>query len=239
MEKQLLLIGLMLCTGAGLARAEEASTNTSTSASANTAASNSSETTEAEQSMDAQAAMPGGEAKVTQRLAEEFNVQPAKIEALRNKKMGYGEIHHALSLAKQLPGGLTQDNINTVMQMRQEEHMGWGQIAHSMNTNLGAVIRSGKEGSSTDTEAQSLTRSGIQAHTGLGNASAKSNVGASAGFEHSAAGGSSGLHSGVGASAGVRSNEAVHLGNDAGGRGLGGIIGRNSGGSSSHGRGQR
>lgn len=82
---------------------------------------------------------PAGVQRVTQRLAETFHVAPEIVTQLREQQMGFGEIDHALTLANQLPGGATQENIDQIMAMRRGQGMGWGRIAHELDTTLGAA----------------------------------------------------------------------------------------------------
>ena len=50
-----------------------------------------------------------------------------------------GEERDPKVLAERLPGGLTDGNVEQVLDMRQEQGMGWGQIAKSQGTTLGAA----------------------------------------------------------------------------------------------------
>ncbi|MBI4342048.1 MAG: hypothetical protein HY599_01630 [Candidatus Omnitrophica bacterium] len=97
----------------------------------------------ADTTIDEEASTPAGAQRVTERLAAEFNVETETIQSLREQQLGYGEIHHALSLAKQMPGGVTQENIDQVMAMRQDSQMGWGQIAQELGTKLGPSTKRG------------------------------------------------------------------------------------------------
>jgi hypothetical protein len=90
------------------------------------------EVTQEEAAMDAEAATPAGAARVTERLAQQFNVETSQIEALREQRMGYGEIHRALTLAGHMPGGITEENLAQITAMRQEQHMGWGRISQEV-----------------------------------------------------------------------------------------------------------
>jgi hypothetical protein len=82
-----------------------------------------------------------GEKVVTQRLEKEFKVSSTQIQGLRDKKMGYGDIAIALSLAQKMPGGATNANIQQVMTMRQgSPTMGWGEIAKKLGTKLGPAV---------------------------------------------------------------------------------------------------
>ncbi|HEX9780636.1 MAG TPA: hypothetical protein VGB20_05410 [bacterium] len=116
--------------------------------------------------LDEQASTPEGVAKVTQQLAGEFGVEESVIGDLRQEQFGFGEIHHALSLAEQLPGGATQENIDQVVAMRTEQKLGWGQISQELGTKLGTVNRPGSDGSSAlpapdeGAAAQSVSREG-------------------------------------------------------------------------------
>ena len=115
---------------------------------------------------DQEASTPEGTARVTDRLAEKFHVETKVISDLREKNLGYGEIDHALTLANQLPGGATQENIDQIMTLRQEKDMGWGQIAQELDTKLGAAKRAPipestpTEATGTEASTSSVTRSG-------------------------------------------------------------------------------
>ena len=73
-----------------------------------------------------------------QKLAKEFNVKESRIDSLRRQKLGYGEIRHVLSIAEQMPGGIDNDNIKRIMDMRQgaEHKEGWGHIAQELGVKL-------------------------------------------------------------------------------------------------------
>jgi hypothetical protein len=89
------------------------------------------------------AGSPAGQKVVAEKLKKEFNVTDAQITALRDQKMGYGEMAIVFSLAKQLggAGGITQQNIDAIMVKRSGPPvMGWGQIAKSYNLKLGAIV---------------------------------------------------------------------------------------------------
>lgn len=165
------------------------------------------ETTAEDEAIEEEAATPEGVTKVTQRLADTYHVDAEVITDLREQQMGFGEINHALTLANQLPGGATQANIDQVMQLRKEEGMGWGQIAHEMDTTLGKAKRDpiqdptppeppaetsgGTEtGGTVDaTSTQSITRSGTNAGS-QGKAKGKAFHGVGTGAGVSSTGGS-------------------------------------------------
>ena len=82
-----------------------------------------------------------GATVVTQRLEKEFNVTDTQIQALRDQKLGYGEIAIVLSLAQKMDGGITDANIQSVMTLREgPPTMGWGEIAKKLGTKLGPTI---------------------------------------------------------------------------------------------------
>ncbi len=82
---------------------------------------------------------PADSAVVQEKLATKFGVEESQIANLRDENLGYGEIDHTLTLAERLPGGITDENVNTILAMRQDQHMGWGQIAKAQDTTLGAA----------------------------------------------------------------------------------------------------
>lgn len=91
--------------------------------------------------LEQDAGKPEGEKTVTDKLMAEFNVDAARIQALRDQKMGYGGVSIALSLAQGLPGGITDANVQKVMALRQGPPvMGWGKVAKELGMNLGSVI---------------------------------------------------------------------------------------------------
>ncbi len=82
-----------------------------------------------------------GATVVTARLEKEFKVTDAQIQALRDKKLGYGEIAIVFSLAQKLPGGITDANISQVMALRQgPPTMGWGEVAKKFDLKLGPTV---------------------------------------------------------------------------------------------------
>jgi hypothetical protein len=91
--------------------------------------------------VDKDATQPEGQKAVESRLKSEFKVDDARIQGLRDQKLGYGEISIALALAQKMPGGITDANMKTIMSERQGPPvMGWGQIAKKEGVKLGKVI---------------------------------------------------------------------------------------------------
>ena len=84
-----------------------------------------------------EASAPEGEAAVIGKIEKEFNVDESVIAGLRGQKLGYGEISIALSLAERLPGGITAENIDRIISMRQGPPVeGWGNIARDLDLSL-------------------------------------------------------------------------------------------------------
>jgi hypothetical protein len=84
---------------------------------------------------------PAGEKVVTERIEKEFGVDEARVKSLRDKGLGYGEVAISLSLAKTLPGGITDENVDKVLAMRQgPPKEGWGNIAKKLGVKLGPVV---------------------------------------------------------------------------------------------------
>ena len=90
--------------------------------------------------LDKDSAKPEGTNIVTEKLKSEFKVDDARVQGLRDQKLGYGEVSIVLSLAKEMPGGITDANVQKIMAMRQGPPvMGWGNIAKDLNLKLGPV----------------------------------------------------------------------------------------------------
>ena len=91
--------------------------------------------------INATAGTEKGAEVVTQRLVKEFNVTDTQIQALRDQKLGYGEIAIVFSLAQKMDGGVTDANIQSIMTLREgPPTMGWGEIAKKQGTKLGPTI---------------------------------------------------------------------------------------------------
>ena len=91
--------------------------------------------------LDKDAGKQEGTEIVTKRLEKEFGVTASQVESLRDKKLGFGEITIAFSLAQKMPGGITDANINKILTMRQSRPVeGWGEIAKKLGVKLGPVL---------------------------------------------------------------------------------------------------
>ena len=123
--------------------------------------------------VDQEAQDDEGRGRVVEKLRNEFQVEESVINDLRSRDMGYGEVGIALSLAKQMPGGITDENIQKVMDLRQgESKMGCGNVAKELDLNVGKAVSQNKkmaneakavrvkksEQTQTQTEAQTQTQ---------------------------------------------------------------------------------
>lgn len=91
--------------------------------------------------LDKDAGKHEGREVITERLEKEFGATAGQIESLRDKKLGFGEIAIAFSLARRMPGGITNANINTILAMRQGHPAeGRGKIAKKLGIKLGPVL---------------------------------------------------------------------------------------------------
>ncbi|MDP2865589.1 MAG: hypothetical protein Q8O90_05040 [Elusimicrobiota bacterium] len=91
--------------------------------------------------MDKEAAMPACQEAFQERIKTGFGVDDARVQGLLDQKMGYGEISIALGLAQQLPGGITEANVQKIAALRQGPPvMGWGRISRDLGLKLGPVI---------------------------------------------------------------------------------------------------
>ena len=87
------------------------------------------------------AAKPDGEKAVLKELGSVFKVSDAQVRTLRDRKLGYGEIAIVLSLARKMPGGVTESNVEKVVAMRQGPPIaGWGKVAGQLGIKLGPTV---------------------------------------------------------------------------------------------------
>ena len=87
--------------------------------------------------IDDDASTAAGESAVVGKIVGEFGVDEALVQDLRAQKLGYGEITLALSLAERLPGGINDENLDKVLDLRQGPPVqGWGNVARSLDLSL-------------------------------------------------------------------------------------------------------
>lgn len=94
----------------------------------------------------ASAEMEPKDAGMDEKLKTEYKVDEARIESLRAKSLGYGEIKNVLAIAEKMPGGISDANVDKIMALRQGPPvMGWGEIAKKQGVTLGSVVGKGAE----------------------------------------------------------------------------------------------
>lgn len=87
------------------------------------------------------AAKPDGEKAVVKRIVVDLQTTEPQVRALRDNKLGYGEIAVVLSLAQAMPGGTTDANIQKVLALHQgPPALGWGQVAKQLGTKLDKTV---------------------------------------------------------------------------------------------------
>ncbi len=88
--------------------------------------------------INSDANLPQGDNVIAKQLTDSFNVKSDKVSSLLGKNMQYGDIAAILAFADKMPGGVTDANINQVVNMRSKA-AGWDQLAKSLNVNIGDV----------------------------------------------------------------------------------------------------
>lgn len=84
--------------------------------------------------------------EISWRLKEKFGASLAQMDALRRQQLGYGEIAIIISMADQLPGGVDDENIQRIVELRRnEERRSWGNITQELGVRLAHVIQEVKE----------------------------------------------------------------------------------------------
>jgi len=92
-------------------------------------------------SVNQQAGQSEGQKTVITRLENQFNVDATRIDGLRSQGLGFGEVAIVLALAQKMTGGITDANVQSVMNLRTgTPPMGWGAIAHTLGEKLGKVV---------------------------------------------------------------------------------------------------
>ena len=91
--------------------------------------------------IDKKANEPEGKKHVVEKLENQYHVSDERINKLREQKLGYGEIGIVFSMAEKMPGGINDDNIKKIMELRQggTHKEGWGKIANELNLKPGDI----------------------------------------------------------------------------------------------------
>lgn len=86
-------------------------------------------------------AVPFAAADEAERIKTSYSVDDARVQSLRDQKLGYGEISKVLALAEMRDGGINDANVNAILAERNgPPKMGWGQIAKKQGTTIGALM---------------------------------------------------------------------------------------------------
>jgi hypothetical protein len=83
----------------------------------------------------------GAEQAVIDRISKDLTVAAEQIRTLHTQGLRYGEVIAVLSLARRMPGGITEANIERVRSLRAgPPQLGWGQVAAQIKTKLGPAV---------------------------------------------------------------------------------------------------
>jgi hypothetical protein len=86
---------------------------------------------------------PDGQRRVTERIANQFKVQPSVVSDLRSRKLGFGGATIALALSQELmkrDSTLSQQAALDRIVAQRQAGKGWGVIAHDLGLKLGHVV---------------------------------------------------------------------------------------------------
>lgn len=87
------------------------------------------------------ASAPEGERAVVRRIAADFRIAEDAVRTLRGAGLGYGEIVIVYTLARALPGGITEANVGQVRALREGPPVrGWDAVAKGAGAKLGKVV---------------------------------------------------------------------------------------------------
>ena len=95
---------------------------------------------------EAEEAVSAVEDRKAEELAERFKVSRKEVLDMRKSRMGWGEINHALAIARKSGKPLAE-----ILSLR-ESGLGWGEIAKKYGFKLGEAAGKGKEKERTEPE---------------------------------------------------------------------------------------
>lgn len=99
---------------------------------------------------------PGGEKAVVDMLKSEFKVDGPRIQGIRARGLGYGEVSAVLTLAQNLPGRITDVNVRNVIKQRMGPPVkGWGEVTKELGMKPDAAINKLKK---VQAEVRKLTK---------------------------------------------------------------------------------
>lgn len=81
--------------------------------------------------IDNEARKLGGTKVVSEHFKGQFGINTDEIVALREQKIGYGDIGIVLAMAEQLPGGINRDNLDKIVSLHAGQNIShrWETIA--------------------------------------------------------------------------------------------------------------
>jgi hypothetical protein len=72
------------------------------------------------------------------RLSDKYDLTLGQVDGLLNRNIEYGDLAAVVTFAKEMRGGVKDENINKVMNLRQSG-MEWDQIAEKLNLDLSDI----------------------------------------------------------------------------------------------------
>lgn len=101
------------------------------------------------------AMVPQGESIVAKQLADDFSVTSDRINVVLGNMMQYGDVAAVLAFAEKLPGGITNPNVDRVMNIRSKG--AWTDVAQ--NFGIDPAIAAGRLSSIQDNIQTALAES--------------------------------------------------------------------------------
>jgi hypothetical protein len=84
---------------------------------------------------------PKGEPAVMMRITSDFKVAPERVRSLRDRGLSYGEVAVVLSFVQMMPGGITDQNIDRLLALRQgPPAVSWGAAAERLGLKVGKTV---------------------------------------------------------------------------------------------------
>lgn len=88
--------------------------------------------------LNSDANMPQGDKIISKQLTDSFRVSSDKVNTMLGRSLQYGDVAATFAFADKMPGGITDANVNQIVNMR-SKGTGWDQIAKSLNVSIGDV----------------------------------------------------------------------------------------------------
>jgi hypothetical protein len=92
--------------------------------------------------LDKSADAPEGQKRVIDKITAQYDVDEGRVQGLRLKHLGYGEIAIVYGLVQNMPRGIRDENLYRVVALRKGPPVsGWGNVAKELGLKLGPVVR--------------------------------------------------------------------------------------------------